>query len=59
MDTILVAPSTGQEMEVLAKARRRRFTLEYKRRTQVAVLESVPQASNPPPLDPSENRPAG
>jgi transposase-like protein len=32
MDTILVAPSAGQEVEVLAKARRRRFTLEYKRR---------------------------
>ena len=32
MDTTLVAPSTGLEVEVLAKARRRRFTLEYKRR---------------------------
>ena len=32
MDTTLVAPSAGLEVEVLAKARRRRFTLEYKRR---------------------------
>ena len=32
MDTLLVAPSTGLEVEVLAKAKRRRFTLEYKRR---------------------------
>ena len=32
MDTLLVAPSAGQEVEVLAKARRRRFSLEYKRR---------------------------
>ena len=32
MDTTLVAPSAGLEVEVLAKARRRRFSLEYKRR---------------------------
>ena len=32
MDTTLVVPSTGLEVEVLAQARRRRFTLEYKRR---------------------------
>jgi transposase-like protein len=32
MDTMLVIPPAGQEVEVLAMARRRRFTLEYKRR---------------------------
>lgn len=32
MNTVMVAPSMGQEVEVLAKAKRRRFTLEYKRR---------------------------
>ncbi len=32
MDTVMLAPSIGQEVEVLAKAKRRRFTLEYKRR---------------------------
>ncbi len=32
MDTVMLAPSSGQEVEVLAKAKRRRFTLEYKRR---------------------------
>ena len=32
MDTRLVIPAAGEEVEVLAKARRRRFTLEYKRR---------------------------
>jgi transposase-like protein len=32
MGTTLVAPFTGLEVEVLAKAKRRRFTLEYKRR---------------------------
>ncbi len=32
MDTVMIAPSRGQEVEVLAKAKRRRFTLEYKRR---------------------------
>ncbi len=32
MDTVMLAPSKGQEVEVLAKAKRRRFTLEYKRR---------------------------
>ena len=32
MDTVMLAPSGGQEVEVLAKAKRRRFTLEYKRR---------------------------
>ena len=32
MDTVMTAPSSGQEVEVLAKAKRRRFTLEYKRR---------------------------
>ena len=32
MDTVMLAPSRGQEVEVLAKAKRRRFTLEYKRR---------------------------
>jgi len=32
MDTMLVIPPAGEEVEVLAKARRRRFTLEYKRR---------------------------
>jgi transposase-like protein len=32
MGTMLVIPPAGQEVEVLAKARRRRFTLEYKRR---------------------------
>ena len=32
MNTVMVAPSIGQEVEVLAKAKRRRFTLEYKRR---------------------------
>ncbi len=32
MNTVMVAPSRGQEVEVLAKAKRRRFTLEYKRR---------------------------
>ena len=31
MNTVMVAPSIGQEVEVLAKAKRRRFTLEYKR----------------------------
>ena len=32
MDTVMLAPSGGQEVEVLAKAKRRRFTAEYKRR---------------------------
>ena len=32
MNTVMVAPSISQEVEVLAKAKRRRFTLEYKRR---------------------------
>ena len=32
MNTVMVAPSIGQEVEVLAKAKRRRFTREYKRR---------------------------
>jgi hypothetical protein len=32
MDTVMLAPSRGEEVEVLAKAKRRRFTLEYKRR---------------------------
>ena len=32
MDTVMIAPSGGQEVEVLAKAKRRRFTAEYKRR---------------------------
>ena len=32
MDTVMLAPSGVQEVEVLAKAKRRRFTLEYKRR---------------------------
>ncbi len=32
METLLLAPSTGLEVEVLAKARRRRFSVEYKRR---------------------------
>ena len=32
MSTALMAPSLGEEVEVLAKAKRRRFTLEYKRR---------------------------
>jgi transposase-like protein len=32
MNTVMLAPSIGQEVEVLAKAKRRRFTLEYKRR---------------------------
>jgi len=32
MNTVMLAPSIGQEVEVLAKANRRRFTLEYKRR---------------------------
>lgn len=32
MDTVMIAPSRGEEVEVLAKAKRRRFTLEYKRR---------------------------
>lgn len=32
METVMIAPSGGQEVEVLAKAKRRRFTLEYKRR---------------------------
>jgi len=27
MDTVMIAPSGGQEVEVLAKAKRRRFTL--------------------------------
>jgi len=31
MNTVMVAPSIGQEVEVLAKAKRRCFTLEYKR----------------------------
>ena len=31
MDTVMIAPSRGEEVEVLAKAKRRRFTLEYKR----------------------------
>ncbi len=31
MDTTVVAPSGGVEVEVLAKAQRRRFTLEYRR----------------------------
>ena len=31
MDTVMIAPSKGEEVEVLAKAKRRRFTLEYKR----------------------------
>ncbi len=32
MNAVMVAPSIGQEVEVLAKAKRRRFTREYKRR---------------------------
>jgi len=32
MDTMLLLPSAGEEVEVLAKAERRRFTREYKRR---------------------------
>ncbi len=32
MNTVMEAPSIGQEVEVLARAKRRRFTLEYKRR---------------------------
>lgn len=32
MNTVMLAPSIGREVEVLAKAKRRRFTLEYKRR---------------------------
>jgi transposase len=32
MNTVMVARSIGEEVEVLAKAKRRRFTLEYKRR---------------------------
>jgi transposase len=32
MNTVMVAASIGEEVEVLAKAKRRRFTLEYKRR---------------------------
>ena len=32
MDTVMIAPSGGQEVEVLAKAKRRCFTAEYKRR---------------------------
>ncbi len=32
METVMLAPSRGEEVEVLAKAKRRRFTLEYKRR---------------------------
>lgn len=32
MDTVMIAPSRNEEVEVLAKAKRRRFTLEYKRR---------------------------
>ena len=31
MDTTVLAPSGGVEVEVLAKAQRRRFTKEYKR----------------------------
>ena len=32
MNTVMVAPAIGQEVEVVAKAKRRRFTREYKRR---------------------------
>ena len=32
MDTSVEAPAGGPETEVLAKAQRRRFTVEYKRR---------------------------
>jgi len=32
MNTVMVTPSIGEEVEVLAKAKRRRFTREYKRR---------------------------
>ena len=32
MDSMLVIPAAGEEVEVLAKAGRRRFSLEYKRR---------------------------
>ena len=31
MDTVMIAPFRGEEVEVLANAKRRRFTLEYKR----------------------------
>jgi transposase len=32
MDTMLLLPAAGEEVEVLAKAERRRFTRDYKRR---------------------------
>jgi transposase len=32
MDTMVITPSAGQEVEVLARPERRRFSVEYKRR---------------------------
>ena len=43
MDTVMIAPSGGQEVEVLAKAKRRRFTAEYKRR----ILREVDRCREP------------
>ncbi len=43
MDATRRVPSTGVEVEVLAKAKRRRFTVEYKRR----MLREVAQCRKP------------
>jgi len=43
MDTMLMHPSVSQEVEVLAKAERRRFTKEYKRR----ILQEADRCRKP------------
>ena len=43
MDTMLMHPSSSQEVEVLAKAERRRFTKEYKRR----ILQEADRCRKP------------
>ena len=45
MDTVMIAPSRGEEVDVLAKAKQRRFTLEYKRR----ILQEADRAANRTP----------
>lgn len=43
MDSMLVTPSAGEEVEVLARAERRRFSREYKRR----ILREVDRCRKP------------
>ncbi len=48
MDTVMIAPSRGEEVEVLAKAKRRRFTLEYKSRILRCGSVLISVSTRPP-----------